>query len=714
MSLSLLPEPKQSYEDSNGRPLNGGKLYTYAAGTTTPKATYQDAAGTIPNTNPIILNERGEAIVYGTGNYRLVLKNAFDATIWDRDNVSTSVAGTDLSGSNGASLIGWDDTTLDVFIKNRLGRVADSIAQLRSLDKTKYTRAFVTGYYGAGDGGGGPYWLDPADTTSTDNGGTVIVASDGGRWKLQRTASISVKQFGAKGDNTTDDTAVVQVAVDWLYTLGGGELYFPEGTYLLTSVSRNFSASRSVNIRGAGKYATFLKKTGATTTPILNWSADTSVLSTYADFRDFSIVGNAKANYGLRITQCARFDIKNVDIGACDIAIDNVGSLVFSAHNITVHDNNVGYKCRRSSPGNIACNLVSVYDSQFVVNTVFAVDLDVASQVNFVGCDFEQNGTVGSPATGPVILRQGITAEFGYAMINLDNCWFESNSGTGIQNESTGNPAFFLSLRDCQSFVQEAGRVMVINSNAAFVLLDNLLAGTTGDTVNLACGRTDIRGGLIYTITDTSPVQNRQSEATSTGTRPFVAFGGTNGGLRMLSNGNVLVGPTAAIAGGSASLTVTQKSNTQTASVQVDGSAGTAFLFSTASTGGVGSITCSSTNTAYNTSSDYRLKQNVRPITDAWARMRMYRPCTYEFIAEPTVTVRGFLAHEFAEACPSGTTGKKDEMQTIDMLDSEGNVIGQQTVPKYQGIDPSKSIADIIATLLEAMDRIEALEAAKP
>lgn len=87
MSNSLLPEPVQSYEDSNGRPLNGGKLFTYAAGTTTPKATYQDLAGTIPNTNPVILNERGEATVYGSGVYRLVLQNSAGATIWDRDNV---------------------------------------------------------------------------------------------------------------------------------------------------------------------------------------------------------------------------------------------------------------------------------------------------------------------------------------------------------------------------------------------------------------------------------------------------------------------------------------------------------------------------------------------------------------------------------------------------------------------------------------------------
>lgn len=87
MVTSLLPEPVQSYVDENGKPLSNGKLFTYAAGTTTNKATYQDAAGTIANLNPIILNGRGEATIYGSGNYRFILQNSAGTTIWDRDNI---------------------------------------------------------------------------------------------------------------------------------------------------------------------------------------------------------------------------------------------------------------------------------------------------------------------------------------------------------------------------------------------------------------------------------------------------------------------------------------------------------------------------------------------------------------------------------------------------------------------------------------------------
>jgi len=253
MTQSLLQEAVQSYENGAGAPLSGGKLYTYSAGTLTPKATYQDSGGVTPNANPVVLNARGEATVYGSGNYRFILKDASDVTIYDRDNIASAPTSADLSGSSGASLIGFDGTTLDLQFKTRVNRVVDSIAALRALDKTKYTRAFVTGYYAATDGGGGAYQYDSSDTTSADNSGTIIVASDGGRWKLQLSGPVSVKQFGAKGDGSTNDSAAFQACVDAIDP--AGDIYVPEGTFILNTAI-NFAAvsgsDSSLTIRGNG------------------------------------------------------------------------------------------------------------------------------------------------------------------------------------------------------------------------------------------------------------------------------------------------------------------------------------------------------------------------------------------------------------------------------------------------------------------------------
>lgn len=73
----------------------------------------------------------------------------------------------------------------------------NSIAALRLLNKTTTQTANVIGYNSPGDGGGGRYNLDAADTTSTDNGGSIIVAADAGRWKLQHNGTVDLEQFGA-------------------------------------------------------------------------------------------------------------------------------------------------------------------------------------------------------------------------------------------------------------------------------------------------------------------------------------------------------------------------------------------------------------------------------------------------------------------------------------------------------------------------------------
>lgn len=88
-----------------------------------------------------------------------------------------------------------------------------SIANLRTVDRTKYKNAFVSGYYLSGDGGGGSYYYDSSDVVSADNGGTVIVAVDGGRWKLQNTGTVSLLQFGAKGDGVTDASSALTAAL---------------------------------------------------------------------------------------------------------------------------------------------------------------------------------------------------------------------------------------------------------------------------------------------------------------------------------------------------------------------------------------------------------------------------------------------------------------------------------------------------------------------
>jgi hypothetical protein len=86
----IAPLGKAKYFDSNGVPLAGGKLYTYAAGTTAPLATYSDKAETAPNANPIILDANGEATIFlSSAAYKFVLKTPADVTMWTVDGIAT-------------------------------------------------------------------------------------------------------------------------------------------------------------------------------------------------------------------------------------------------------------------------------------------------------------------------------------------------------------------------------------------------------------------------------------------------------------------------------------------------------------------------------------------------------------------------------------------------------------------------------------------------
>ena len=94
MTAALTPVPKIQFFANDGTPLVGGKLYTYAAGTTTPLATYVSYAGTTANTNPVILDSRGEADVWlDNALYKLALYDADNALIWTVDNISSVNSG---------------------------------------------------------------------------------------------------------------------------------------------------------------------------------------------------------------------------------------------------------------------------------------------------------------------------------------------------------------------------------------------------------------------------------------------------------------------------------------------------------------------------------------------------------------------------------------------------------------------------------------------
>jgi len=113
--------------------------------------------------------------------------------------------------------------------------------------------------------------------------------------------------------------------------------------------------------------------------------------------------------------------------------------------------------------------------------------------------------------------------------------------------------------------------------------------------------------------------------------------------------------------------------------------------------GEVGNIIANASTTTYNTSSDYRLKENVNYTWDATTRLKQLKPARFNFIAEPDTTMEGFIAHEVSSIVPEAISGEKDA------VDDDGNAV-------HQGIDQSKLVPLLVKTIQELEARITVLE----
>lgn len=334
---NMVLNPIAFFTDTQGNPLQGGSVYVGVADTnpvTNPVTVYQDPAMTIPMTQPlrtvggyVSLNGSPQPIYTNVPSYSLMALDSRGDVTLALPNYTNMFA--NQSGAGGAAQIGFDGTTLDQVIKLRLNRVVDSITALRSLSKSLYSRAFVTGYYLPHDGGGGPYQLDPNDNSTADNGGTVIVALDGGRWKLQHTGSVSARQFGAKGDNSTDDTTSLQA---WL-NCGLGSWFLPEGNFCHTGLT--IPQIVQFTLFGVGPSSVFVQKGGAIGFP----SMATNCFNSGGTIRDLAFDGTAGTGNTLDTTYCQKLYLQNLYFNNvpptfCSIKLDGNPTSGTYAHDV--------------------------------------------------------------------------------------------------------------------------------------------------------------------------------------------------------------------------------------------------------------------------------------------------------------------------------------------------------------------------------------------
>lgn len=182
-AAKIMPFPKACFYDSNGDPVSAGKLYSYEAGTATPKATYTDVGGLTANSNPEILDASGCADIWlGDGSYKLQLDDANDLTLWTVDDLQGESASGFLGQINSLSTT----TNISASYDQDLVVVTAS-ATMNLLAAATAEEGFAVSFFNASSGNvtidpDGSEEINDTTTLTIYPGGTATVVSDGDEW----------------------------------------------------------------------------------------------------------------------------------------------------------------------------------------------------------------------------------------------------------------------------------------------------------------------------------------------------------------------------------------------------------------------------------------------------------------------------------------------------------------------------------------------------
>jgi hypothetical protein len=341
----LSPYPVWTILDDNGRTIPGALLYTYAAGTTTPKASYTDHTGDTANPNPIVADSAARLCIWlGSGNYKLMLTDGENATLFDPDTPE-------------GNLIWTKD-----YINGSQGGVGDylsvrTIPELRTVTGYEADQIIhVQGHTAQDDGGGGWFWFDGTATDDDDNG-IKILPDDlpaSGRWIRLVYGPIDVKWYGA---GYSDDDAAFQATVD--YAGGAGaDVLVSHGDY---NINLTVNINNPVKIKGEN--ATIIRGTNFLTSAFSSDSVagieisdlkfsqgrivdfegctDVKVLNCYQNGQFVS--GNSIAVCPINILGCSKVEIAGNTLINNDghITIDSSDGLETGSYSdyVDIHDN---------------------------------------------------------------------------------------------------------------------------------------------------------------------------------------------------------------------------------------------------------------------------------------------------------------------------------------------------------------------------------------
>ena len=571
------------------------------------------------------------------------------------------------------------------------------------------------------DTSGGAFTITLPASPST---GDQVIIADGSNWA---TTNLTVGRNGSTIEGVAADLTcdVEGISVTMVYDGSTWQLYPQTGTSPslgiddnATSTAITIDSSQNVGI-GTASPAEKINIVGAGGTAKIRFDGDSSNLQNnfigITGYDDL-IIASDEANSGTASTIQFRVDATermrldssgNVGIGTTSPTNFGAGYTTLDIRDSTAgilklgFDSQASFGSRIQAQNDNGLKLINTEAGAFISFTT----------VSSERMRIDSSGNVGIGITNPaadLVVAGSNSGE--YDALILRNSSGVDTSSTSITFEvSAGTHGTEAATAAKISALREGG------GTTGALLFHTTSSGTSAERMridssgNVGIGTTSPAYRLDAQVSDntwaarvlnTSATDGNGLLVRSDSTNDPIALGVYgNGAYRMVvrADGNVLVGTTSTggVTGGSSN------------GAYISGASNSAFSRSTTlnraqiafynPNGLVGQIGTSGSSTYYNTSSDYRLKENVVDLDNGIDRLKQIPVHRFNFIADADTTVDGFIAHEVQDVVPEAITGTKDA------VDAEGN-------PEYQGIDQSKLVPLLTAALQEAVAKIEDLE----
>ena len=472
---------------------------------------------------------------------------------------------------------------------------------------------------------------------------------------------ISVKDFGAVGNGVTNDLPAFQAAHDSLSPLGssvGGEIWIPPGNYYLagtwviTKRVKISGASRGDQVGSAASRLTFpINVTGIRVHSLLSSGTGSGADNTVIQDLNLAAVSAAgTVGHGIHMsTRCMLYRLIIRNFG------ENGLHTVANAGTGTGNANNFYYENVR---------VVDVNGHGF-----FTSEAD-ANAGGFMLCDATSNNGWG-------FFEDSKLGNTYYS------CHADGNVLGSFKNEADGgsvNASVFIG-----NYIESGA-----TARTSFVPDKSIWLGGTGTPGTMPTVRATA-GALELNTTDTKPhifLRNGSEIGRIDSTSKLTGFSGYTAGSGTLFT-NIVPSLISLITNSTSSSDRMRFDNPN---------------------GRVGSISTSGSATAYNTSSDYRLKTNIEDMGSAIGVIQQLRPVTYDWKIDGKFG-SGFIAHELQAILPQCVSGEKDAEEVENTYDENGNVISSKLVPSYQGMDVSFIVPYLVKAIQELQAKVDSLSA---